>query len=54
MKVGDLVTIKHISGIGVIVSTLAGGGNYYDVYLGASQKIVFCHIKELELINESR
>ena len=54
MKVGDLVTIKHISGVGVVVNTLTGDGNYYDVYLGASQKIVFCHIKELELINESK
>ena len=54
MKVGDLVTVKHINAIGVVVSTLTGDGNYYDVYLGASQKIVFCHTKELELINETR
>ena len=54
MQLGDLVAVKHINGIGVIVSTLTGDGNYYDVYLRASQKIVFCHTKELELIDESR
>ena len=54
MKVGDLVKIKHISGTGVVVGTLSGEDIYYDVYLGASQKIVFCHVRELELISESR
>lgn len=54
MKVGDLVKIKHISGTGIVVSTLSGEDIYYDVYMVASQKIFFCHAKELEIVSESR
>ena len=51
MKVGDLVKIKHITGVGVVTRS---EGPYFDVYLPASQKIVFCHTNELEVISESR
>ena len=54
MKVGDLVKIKHITGVGMVISTLSTEGPYFDVYLPASQKIVFCHASELEVISESR
>jgi len=51
MKVGDLVKIKHITGVGMVIRT---EGPYFDVYLPASRKTVFCRTGELELINESR
>ena len=52
MKVGDLVKIKHITGVGIVIRTLSL--RYFDVYLSASQKTVFCHTNELEVISESR
>ena len=53
-KTGDLVKIRRTTGIGMVVNTLSTEGPYFDVYLPASQKIVFCHANELELISESR
>ena len=54
MKVGDLVTIRHISGIGMVTGTLSGDSCYFDVYMIASCKILFCHARELSVVNESR
>ena len=59
MNVGDLVTIRSISGIGVIISTLSGvtkTGRYFDVYHMSTGRFrtVFCHARELELVSESR
>lgn len=54
MKVGDLVSIKHISGIGVITSTLNGESCYFDVYMAESRKTLFCHARELVVISANR